>query len=632
MNELVVYFLKVNVAIALFYLFYRLFFSNDTFWRTRRIYLLFSILTSFAYPFLSIENWLQSQEPVQVFVANYSMLQDYTITATPIENSISLSDILWGVYAFIVSVLFVRLLIQLFSIGSIRLNAEKIDFHGLKIRSIEKEITPFSFFGDIYLNPALHSESEVKQILAHELTHVKQFHSVDVIIAEIVTIVMWINPAAWLLKREIRQNLEFLADNKVIESGFDVKNYQYHLLQLSYQVPDYKLTNKFNISPLKKRITMMNQPKTSKTGILKYLLIAPLALALVVSSNAETLLTSAQKKMNESVTQQEITPVFDAKKSDHDKEIAMVDIKKQNETNSDEDPIFEMVENMPVFPGDESALMNFLKENIKYPVEAQAKGIQGRVVCGFIVKKNGIVDSVKVLRSVHSSLDAEAVRVIKAMPNWKPGTQRGKNVNVRFTLPINFALDNKKNKAESLGNEDVTFMVVETMPVFPGGDGALMKFLRENIKYPSEAQKMGIQGRIICQFVIEKDGSISDVTVVRSVNEHLDAEAVRVIKAMPNWTPGEQRGVKVRVKYTLPINFNLDGKSEKATTSRTLVKNMLVIVNDKVKEPGFDLQSIAPNTIEKVEVLNAYTDDEKNELIKKYGENAKNGVLIVKLK
>jgi protein TonB len=105
--------------------------------------------------------------------------------------------------------------------------------------------------------------------------------------------------------------------------------------------------------------------------------------------------------------------------------------------------------------------------------------------------------------------------------------------------------------------ENVVFQVVETMPSFPGGDGELMKFLGNNVKYPVIAQENGIQGRVICQFVVNRDGSIVDVEVVRSVDPSLDKEAIRVIKSMPAWSPGKQRGKSVRVKYTLPVNFRL---------------------------------------------------------------------------
>lgn len=304
MNDTLMYFLKVNIAIALFYLFYRLFFANDTFWKTRRFYLLFSILISFIYPMLSIENWLQNQQPLQKLIANYTLLQEITVTPEHANNTISVENFLLIFYALGSIFLIIRLLIQFLSIIRIKNKGTRTILQGYNIVSIEKEFTPFSFFGTVYINPSLHNETETKQILTHEFTHVRQMHSIDVLIGEILSIIFWFNPATWLLKREIRQNLEFLADNNVLSSGIDTKSYQYHLLQLSYQTHNLKITNKFNVSPLKKRITMMNQQKTSKTGILKYLLIAPLALALVASSSAETIISSAKKSLKNDVISQ----------------------------------------------------------------------------------------------------------------------------------------------------------------------------------------------------------------------------------------------------------------------------------------------------------------------------------------
>lgn len=644
MNDALIYFFKVNIAIALFYLFYRLFFAGDTFWKTRRFYLLFTLLLAFVYPFFSIQNWLESQEPMQTFVANYGMLQEFTVISTPEDNSISVETIIGGIYALVSGGLFIRMITQLLSIYTIRRKGERIIYDGKSLISLEKDITPFSFFGDIYINPALHTESELQQILAHELTHVKQLHSLDVLIGEFVTILFWINPAAWLLKREIRQNLEYLADNKVIESGFDTKNYQYHLLQLSYQIPDYKLTNKFNISPLKKRITMMNQQKTSKAGFLKYFLIVPLALSLVVSSNAETIIKSAKETIKKEISNQEDNTAKEKTvKPNTMSELTVVGSGAQEAQVIKEVPptppptanldldetVFQVVENMPSFPGGNDELFKFLSKNILYPAAAQQAGIQGRVICQFIVTKNGSIDKVNVIRSVDKNLDAEAIRVVKAMPNWTPGTQRGKKVNVQYTLPINFALQGKSEEKKPSGDKDLTFTVVEEMPIFPGGDRGLWKYLGENVKYPAEAHKNGIEGKVICQYVVDKDGSITEIEVVRSVDKNLDAEAIRVIKSMPKWTPGKQRGNVVRVKYTLPINFSLDNKQTEIKLNKT---RAVIIIDGKIQPKEFDINTIIPEDIESVDVIKPESIEHKNELISKYGEQAARGVVNIKMK
>ena len=228
-----IYFIKVNIAIALFYLFYRLFFAGDTLWRLRRMYLGGSMLISFTYPFLTITEWMKQSLPIQEMISNYSiLLKEITITAKE-SSTYNFTTFFYLLYASVSVLLLIRLVVQLISVFSIHLQSKKAWIGQTEIRQLDKIIAPFSFFNKIYLNPSMHTSSELKEILAHEHTHVRQLHSFDVMIGELMTIICWINPAVWLLKREIRQNLEFLADNQVIESGFDAKNYQYHLIRLA---------------------------------------------------------------------------------------------------------------------------------------------------------------------------------------------------------------------------------------------------------------------------------------------------------------------------------------------------------------------------------------------------------------
>lgn len=436
------YFIKVNIAIALFYLFYRLFFAGDTLWRMRRIYLLGSILISFTYPLFSIVNWMNQSIPVKDLISNYSVqLQEITITAGQLTAP-DYTKIFYMLYALISVLLLIRLLVQFISIVRISLMGKKARIDQTDVIEINKEIAPFSFFKKIFINPALHTGTEIKEIMAHESTHVRQLHSLDVLIGECMTIICWINPASWLIKREIRQNLEFLADNQVIESGFDVKNYQYHLIRLAYQTPEIKLTNNFNVSPLKKRITMMNQKRTPKTGIMKYLLILPLLLVLIISSNAENMISSAKQVDKTPVVPAPPTPQVAPAPPPAPPTPPPV------AKTSDQDDVFMVVEKMPQFPGGDESLFNYLATNIKYPSDAKEQNIEGRVICQFVINRDGSVSDVVVVRSIAPSLDAEAVRVISTMPNWTPGEQRGQTVRVKYTLPINFKLDGEK-KAEN---------------------------------------------------------------------------------------------------------------------------------------------------------------------------------------
>lgn len=225
--------------------------------------------------------------------------------------------------------------------------------------------------------------------------------------------------------------------------------------------------------------------------------------------------------------------------------------------------VFQVVEGQPEFPGGIKALMEYLKENVKYPQTAQDRGVQGRVIVGFIVEKDGSIIDAYVMKSIDPQLDGEALRVVRNMPKWEPGTMHGKPVRVRYSIPVVFRLFDEgttkqevEDKIEISDNE--IFQVVEEMPEFPGGMDELMKFMQKNIKYPKEAQDRGIQGRVIVQFVINTDGSICNEVIVKSVDPQLDAEAIRLLRSMPNWKPGKQRGKNVRVKFTLPVAFKLN--------------------------------------------------------------------------
>ena len=439
MNNALMYFLKVNIAIALFYIFYRLVFYRDTFWATRRFYLVFSILLSVIYPFISLSGWLEKQEPMQVIMANYVQLKEITITNAPVSY-LNIENILLVVYGLVSLILFIRMVVQLSSILRWRMKGEKQILHGFEIVAIDNMITPFSFFSTIFMNPSLHNEQETDQILTHENTHARQLHSIDVLLSELMTIIFWINPAAWLLKREIRHNLEFLADNSVIKSGYDSKNYQYHLLQLSYQIPDLYIINRFNVSPLKKRITMMNQQKSKKAGILKYSLIVPLALALVLSSNAETLVNSATKIVTSGEmanTEKTVQQVSQKQTKSTVKSTSPL-IKKDKYLN---EKIYSMADKMPQFPGGENELLNYIGHNLIYPKIAQQNGIQGKVIIRFIVNKTGKVEKAEIVKSLDPECDKEALRVINKLPHFIPGEVKGKKVAVYYTLPITFKLE-----------------------------------------------------------------------------------------------------------------------------------------------------------------------------------------------
>ena len=231
-----------------------------------------------------------------------------------------------------------------------------------------------------------------------------------------------------------------------------------------------------------------------------------------------------------------------------------------------------MEEQQPEFPGGEMALMKFIKDNLRYPADAVRDSIQGRVTLSFTVDTDGKIKGIEVMRSPDKRLSKEAVRVVKMMPKWKPGRLRGKIVRINYVLPVTFRMNaapktlaNENPSAIKIGDlgiptteEDSTCIAKpDQLPEFPGGEIAMMKFIKENLDYPPSAARKGIQGRVILTFILEKDGKFSTIKVLRSPDDALSREAIRVIKKMPKWKPAIHEGKPVRVKFAMPVTFRL---------------------------------------------------------------------------
>ena len=600
------YLLKVNVAFVLFYAFYRLFFYKDTFFKLRRAILLAFFGLALFYPLLNIQDWVRQQEPIADVIYMYSaMLPEATAKADAAASVDwhgwllgSLGFIYWGIVAFLCG----RFLVQLSSILWLAHTSERVVIHETPVYALRKAAGPFSFFRMVFLHPESHSDKETDEILTHECTHVSQWHSIDVILSEMMCMACWFNPFVWLLKREVRHNLEYLADNTVIQSGYDSKSYQYHLLGLAHHQSVTTLYNSFNVLHLKNRIMMMNKKRSPGIVRTKYLIFIPLVGILMLLSNIEAVARLTVRLANEATVSNAMVtatgilvdetgqPLIGASvvvkggkertitdrkgafslevpanailrcsyQGRESQEVLAADMtnnthlslsSKSREMN---EQVFTVVEKMPSFPGGDAELLKYIATNIKYPKESQDNGEQGRVICSFIVGRDGSVNNPEVLRGVTPLLNEEAVRVINTMPRWNPGMQRGKAVAVKYTVPITFRL---KRPVEEAKEETLT--VVDVMPQYPGGDRELLKFIAQSIKYPTDAQEAGVQGRVICSFVVDKKGNIVEPKIIRGIDPSLDAEALRVIGMMPRWTPGRQDGKAVRVLYTVPITFRL---------------------------------------------------------------------------
>lgn len=432
------YFLKVNLALAILYICYRLLFRNDTFFRLRRAVLLSVYLIAFLYPLLDISIWLSTRESVTEIVNYYStILPLKTVVAaddTPLSTEADWLTIAESymllIYLAGITLLFLRCIIELFTVIRLRLRSPKQLINGTTIYVLPSQEEPYSFFGWIFASPESHTPPALEEILVHEKTHVRQLHSIDVVLGEIVCILCWINPFAWLLKKEISSNHEYLADEQVMLAGYNKKEYQYHLIGLEHpEMAIAKLYNNFSVLPLKKRITMLNKKRTGRVGKVKYLTLLPLAAGLLLLNNIDAMarIVSRQTTVPVPAEKTMIAPAPEA-----------VSVEVATPLPPDDDKVYEVVDVMPEFPGGETELLKYMARNVKYPAESIKNKEEGSLSLSFIINKDGSLSDIKVVKSLTPLLDAEAVRVVKNMPKWTPGKVKGKVVRVAYTTPITY--------------------------------------------------------------------------------------------------------------------------------------------------------------------------------------------------
>ena len=541
------YFLKINVAIALFYAFYRLFFYKDTFFTWRRAALLCFFAISAVYPLLNIQTWITEQEPMVAMADLYAdiVLPEFTITpeqATSDWKTLLLQTVGFAYWGMVI-VLAIRFFIQLAGIIRLAFRCQKAKIGNTNVHLLRQASGPFSFFHWIFIHPTSHTEDELSEILTHEQTHANQWHSIDVLVSEIVCIFCWFNPFAWLMKREIRTNLEYLADNRVLETGHDSKAYQYHLLGLSHHKAAATIYNSFNVLPLKKRIKMMNKKRTREIGRTKYLMFLPLAALLMIISNIEAVARTTKEMAKDVIEAVE-------------ENLASNSTTPEMEVATEAIPV-----ETPISQQDKDKLVTYKGKVVDKdgkPVEGAELLIDGSHKLpqdqSFVTDKNGNF-SFMAFENAH-------IGVI-----WNKNDKymlKGIRYDQKERTNLKIVMDDQWQNPPSNDPNNPVFEVVEIMPEFPdGGMSGLMQFLSINIQYPINAQKNHTQGRVTVQFVVNKDGSISEPKIIRGVDPDLDGEAIRVISLMPKWKPGMQKGQPVRVKYTVPVMFRLSDNGQK---------------------------------------------------------------------
>ncbi len=465
MGMFFIYSIKVAICLVAFYLFYKLLLSRDTFHAFNRATLLLLMLLSLVLPFVS----LSIDEPT---VVNNGMVQVEQLLVAGVTGedtqpaSLTLVQVLFMVYMVGVVVSVGREIVSLAGLYKLISGRDHVTIdNGIRIIVIDGDMAPFSWFNNIVISRSDY-ESGRREILIHEMAHISHHHSLDILLCNVLLIFQWFNPAVWLLRRELRNIHEYEADEAVLASGANAAEYQLLLIRKAVGERLFSMANNLNHNSLKKRITMMLTKRSNPWNRVKVLLTVPVAAVAVVAfatPKAESLSREIEHESDAIVssvvksTSDKAALVAQGKTSGEETVNAMGraddtfianDIQRMTSTDDD---VYEVVEKMPAFPGGMAELMKYLRSNVRYPVEAHKAGIQGRVVVSFVVNKDGTVKDAKIVRSVDKSIDAEALRVISAMPKWQPGYQDGKAVSVRYTVPVTFRLTGESGKVQSTG-------------------------------------------------------------------------------------------------------------------------------------------------------------------------------------
>ncbi len=655
MGTFFVYILKSAFCLALFYLFYRLLLSKETFHRFNRVALLGLLVASCVVPLIQV-----GAEGANEINRQFLSLEEMLLMAEPMDEvgTETLAVPTWGwkemiLLLYIIGFVFF-LIRNLWSLGRMiglidGCRKEKMD-DGILLFTHRKEIAPFSWMKCIVL-----SEKDLDEggeaILTHERAHIANRHSWDLLLADVCVFFQWFNPAAWLLKQELQNIHEYEADEWVINQGIDAKKYQLLLIKKAVGTRLYSMANSLNHSSLKKRITMMIKKKSNPWARLKYLYILPLAAASIAAFARPEVSNSLDE-----ISSAKVSDLASIMKADGEKNVEKISKKKG------------------LFKG------TVLSDVDGQPIIGAAVIIKG-TTNGTITDIDGIfmleVSEGDVLSVSYIGYHTTEISVPALDEKGKAsGTVRLKKVEETPANKVDEIVVVGYGVKKQPVDDAPLFQVAEEMPQYPGGMPGLMQYIGRNMKYPMLAQEQGLEGRVIVQFIVERDGSTSNFNIMRGVHALLDAEAIRVLAGMEKWTPGKQKGQAVRVKYTVPVTFRLDKpkaeddiqvvsiraekdvpmgtinevkkllrkgdvlhlnykvlddttkvvrlSSDKADTDSS---NPLIVVDGESKGMGTDvLSTINPKTIEKIDVL------KEKSATQLYGEAGKNGVIIITTK
>lgn len=596
MGTFLVYILKSAACLAVFYLFYKLLMSRDTFHRFNRFALLGLLVLSSVLPLVEVS----VNRPAPVHETMLTLEQLLLLADVQAEGEVvsQPTTALWvhvALLVYLVGIVFFAVrnlwslgrLAVLLRRGRLERLADWLPGRAENVRLVvhNHDIAPFSWMRCIVLSRK-DLEENGREILIHELAHIRNHHSWDLLLADICIFVQWFNPAAWLLKQELQTIHEYEADETVLREGVDAKKYQMLLIKKAVGTRLYSMANSFNHSSLKKRITMMLKEKSSPWARVKYLYVLPLA-ALAVSAFARPEVSAVADELSSAKVNDLV-----ASMKTNQAETASVAVK---DTLMPDEPVFEVVEQMPEFPdGGMAGLMEYFKKNLRYPEEAKKAGMQGRVVVQFLINKNGAISDASVLRSVDRLLDAEAVRLVRSMPRWKPGMQKGKAVTVKYTVPVLFKLDEVDEKVRQ---KNLAIIMEETS----AADYADVLILVDGREVTSEILQALNPERIQSISVLKEP---SDIIAKYTTDKSKKSVMLVTLKK-------EEPKPLAGTVFTIRVSDN-------ASKAQVVIDDVMV---DEAK-----LKSLSPDQIESINILKP---EEANIF---YGGAGKDGVIVVRTK
>lgn len=616
MTEFLIYQGKAAIALAVFYMFYRLLLSKETFHRFNRIVLLSTAALSFVLPLCVIT----LKEVVVVPAMTGTSENIVGEAAGTIAMVTEVSAPIWPVILcsiFALGALAVLVYVAISIIGIRRMirsgNSQALE-SGETLIITETDTAPFSWMKYIVISREDY-ESGYSQILTHEKAHIALRHSWDILFVDMITALQWFNPAIWMLKADLRALHEFEADDAVLRSGANIKEYQYLLIRKAVSKSGYSVANSFNHSTLKARITMMLNKKSSRMSAWKALYVIPLV-GISLAATAETKVDyqyEDQTPDNTELVEKYSTPVDkDTKKSFKEKNLKNGRITVDEENNVvtmiyyglDGKERQSQITGLPL--GKESYFINgsfatkgaadialekdpdavllsaYLKNGNKVRAIISAdygKFVTGTIDCSKPINTLVIKDSeeqpqlatvatpglVYVINGKRmpegfdlNTIDPKTIASMEVLKTEKALQEYGTDEGV-------IIITTGEPKKNDDGKKAVPFQLAAQKPGFNGGDAnEFSKYVAQNVVYPESCRQSKIEGRVTLEFTVTETGKVGDIRILRSVNSDLDREAVRVVAQSPIWTPGrDENGKVVPVKYTFPVIFKLPDSENK---------------------------------------------------------------------